>query len=269
MVTPTYPRLYRNLRIPKRMLKLYGVPLSQPFRSVAWACLQKRLPFEVKLIVPGMASKVGSKGEAYLKLNPLGTVPTLEDGGVVVMESAAMLSYLANKHQWTDLYPQEPAARARVDSFMHWHHAGTRTLAGGFAVPYLRPDLSKALGKDGVEKARQTAVSALQLLETHWLASDPFLAASHPTLADLLAYEEVAQIAPSFFNLVDLAPYPRIAAWLSRMAAQPYHDDVHAALAALGDLTAVHEQPLAKRMGPATKAGLAAIAAAQPTASKL
>ena len=79
----------------------------------------------------------------------------------------------------------------------------------------------------------------------------------------------MAQIAPSFFNLVDLAPYPNIAAWLDRMAAQPYHDDVHVSLAAVGDLTAVQEQPLAKRLGPATKAGLAAIAAAQPAVSKL
>jgi len=251
------------------VLKLHGVPLSQPFRSVAWACLQKRLPFEVALVVPGMTSKMGSKGPAYLKLNPTGTVPTLEDDGVVVLESAAMLSYLANKHQWTDLYPQEAAARARVDSFMHWHHNGTRTVAAGFAVPYLRPDLAKALGEEGLAKAQKTALGALQLLETHWLATDPFVAASHQTVADLLAYEEVAQIAPSFFNLVDLAPYPRIAAWLDRMAAQPYHEEVHTALAGLGDLTAVHEQPLAKRMGPATKAGLAAIAAAQPAASKL
>ena len=96
------------------VLKLHGVPLSQPFRSVAWACLQKRLPFEVNLVVPGMASKMGSKGAAYLKLNPTGTVPTLEDDGVVVLESAAMLTYLANKHKWTDLYPQEAAARARM-----------------------------------------------------------------------------------------------------------------------------------------------------------
>ena len=49
----------------------------------------------------------------------------------------------------------------------------------------------------------------------------------------------------------------------------PNPNQVHTALAGLGDLTAVHEQPLAKRMGPATKAGLAAIAAAQPAASKL
>ena len=49
----------------------------------------------------------------------------------------------------------------------------------------------------------------------------------------------------------------------------PNPNQVHTALAGLGDLTAVHEQPLAKRMGPATKAGLTAIAAAQPAASKL
>ena len=64
------------------VLKLHGVPLSQPFRSVAWACLQKRLRFEVTLVVPGMASKMGSKGPGYLNLNPTGTVPTLEDDGV-------------------------------------------------------------------------------------------------------------------------------------------------------------------------------------------
>ena len=148
------------------VLKLHGVPLSQPFRSVAWACLQKRLPFEVNLVVPGMESRIGSKGPAYLRLNPTGTVPTLEDDGVVVLESAAMLSYLANKHQWTDLYPQEAAARARID-------------AAGFAVPYLRPELAKALGEEGLAKAKRAALDALQLLETHWLATDPYVAASH------------------------------------------------------------------------------------------
>ena len=83
---------------------------------------------------------------------------------------------------------------------MHWHHSGTRTLAGAFAVPYLRPDLAKALGEDGVEKAKKAALGALQLLETYWLADGPFVAASHQTLADLLAYEEVAKIDKIYFR---------------------------------------------------------------------
>ena len=43
-------------------------------------------------------------------------------------------------------------------------------------------------------KAQRTALGALQLLETHWLATDPFVAAGHQTVADLLAYEEVAAL---------------------------------------------------------------------------
>ena len=43
------------------MLRLHGVPLSQPFRSVAWTLLQKRVPFEVSLCVPGSGGKRGSK----------------------------------------------------------------------------------------------------------------------------------------------------------------------------------------------------------------
>lgn len=249
-------------------MRLHGVPLSQPFRSVAWACLQKRLPFELVLVVPGSTAKRGSRSEAYLKLNPLGTVPTLEDDGVTIAESGAMLAYLANKHQWSDIYPPEPAARAKVDSFMHWHHAGTRKIAIGYALPYLRPDLAAAIGEAGVAKGKADAVDSLQTLENTWLASEPFVAASHPTIADLLAYEEVAQLAPCFFNLLDLNGYPRIESWLARMSQLPFHEEAHAALASLGDLTVEHETPLVKRIGSATKAGLAALTAAQPT-SKL
>ena len=51
-------------------LKLYGVPLSQPFRSVAWALLQKKVPFEVKLAVPAMKSKVGAQGPEHRGVLP-------------------------------------------------------------------------------------------------------------------------------------------------------------------------------------------------------
>jgi glutathione S-transferase len=39
----------------------------------------------------------------------------MEDGDVELGESNAMLRYLANRQGRTDLYPGEPAARARVD----------------------------------------------------------------------------------------------------------------------------------------------------------
>ena len=69
--------------------RLHGVPLSQPFRSVAWAMLQKRLPFDVSMVVPGISTRNGSRNEAFLKMNPTGSIPMLEDSeaGVTLFES--------------------------------------------------------------------------------------------------------------------------------------------------------------------------------------
>jgi glutathione S-transferase len=64
-----------------KILKLYGVPLSQPFRSVAWTMLQLEVPFKVELTIPGMSSKVGTKHENFKSLPPHGStqVPLLID----------------------------------------------------------------------------------------------------------------------------------------------------------------------------------------------
>ncbi len=51
----------------------------------------------------------------YTDVNPYGRIPTLLDGDLVLPESNAILRYLANREQRVDLYPADPAARARVD----------------------------------------------------------------------------------------------------------------------------------------------------------
>ena len=111
-------------------MKLHGVPLSQPFRSVAWACLQHNVPFDVVVVVPGSSGKNGSRNESYLKVNPMGTIPMLEDdNGIVLVESPAILVYLAEKYGWDDMWPKDPALRANINAYMHWHHTGIRGLA--------------------------------------------------------------------------------------------------------------------------------------------
>ena len=130
-------------------LKLYGVPLSQPFRSVAWALLQKRVPFQVAMAVPGMTGKVGARSPDFLaRVNPLGAIPAIEEeeSGFVVFESPAILTYLAETRgdAFTDMYPSpgDPQARATINAFMSWHHGGTRQLAR-LVQPFLRPDLGE------------------------------------------------------------------------------------------------------------------------------
>ena len=50
--------------------------------------------------------------------------------------------------------------------------------------------------------------------------------AAGPTIADLLAYEEVVQLTPRYGNLLDCSPYPRVIAWLEKMSRLPYHHEV-------------------------------------------
>ena len=245
-------------------LTIYGVPLSQPVRAVIWPCLIKGVPFKFQLAVPGMAKGPGTGAEKFLAKFPLGTVPAMEDGEVCLAEAGAILSYLGAKHQWSDLYPSDPCRRAKIDEYLHWHHSNTRQIALPYFAAAVRPDMK--LSAEAIEDGKAKAQKALETVEGTFLKSGDFLVGSpSPTVADFLAYEEISQVSSAFCATMDLSGYPQTEQWLASMRQLPFHDEVHAALATLGplDLSEGGAAKAAKKLGPATKAGLEAIAKAQ------
>ena len=99
------------------MLKIYGVPNSQPVRAVVWVCLIKRLPFEFLMTSQNVTAK---QSEYLANVNPRGTIPAIDDDGFVLWESNAILIYLAEKYGWTDIWPDELTARARINQYLHF-----------------------------------------------------------------------------------------------------------------------------------------------------
>lgn len=253
------------------LMKLYGVPLSQPFRSVAWTLLQQQVRFEIVLTVPGLTNKIGSRHAAYLEKSRgrASTVPLLEDGdGFCIAESPAMLTYLCEKHGWTSLGGGDSLERkAIVNSFMHWHHRdGARQLAK-LQVSKIRPDLGYITTDKDMEQAHQV----LQALEEGWLRNDDFVAGPDLTIADMMAYEELVQVTMMGL-LPQVTEYPRVQAWMDRMTQVPYHDEAHLSLQILGSLAEDNETPLQQRLGKATKAAMKVLKEVQdgfPIASKL
>lgn len=247
-------------------LKLYGAPLSQPFRAVAWTLLQQQLPFTVQLAVPGATTSIGSRNQSYLDLTGGRThrVPLLQvtengrDGSesVVLFESAAILMYLSEQHGWSHLYPASESSakqKALIDCYLHWHHGGSRQLSS-LVRPFIRPDLNL----DVQEANREVAKNVLATLEGAWLQDTSFLAGDdHHSIADILLYEEVAQVYMT--NVVDVSDYPNITAWTKRMQQVPFHEEAHAALPTLGSLAEESTISLQDRLRQATKAGLTAI----------
>jgi glutathione S-transferase len=237
-------------------LKLYGVPLSPPFRAIAWTLLQQKTKFDVQLTVPGATTKIGSLHESYLSKTAgrSGRVPLLEEGAHIVAESPAILIYLCESRSWNKLYPAPGAGhKSLLDSYLHWHHEGTRQVAR-LTQPHIRPELNLSV----TDEHRETAHKALKTLDQAWLGHSPYIASENDaSIADMLAYEEIAQAYMT--DCLNLEEYPNVQEWVKRMQDLEYHDQAHQSLMTLGSLAVESEIPMMKRLGAATKAGIGSI----------
>ena len=217
-------------------LIVYGLPFSQPVRAVVWALLLKEQPFEMKLINPGHSGKGGSRHPDYLAKNPGGTIPCIEepDSGYTLGEAHAILTYLAQKHGWTDLYPESLQERGRIDAYLHYHHRNVRECSMLVAAK-VRKDLNFSSGMQ--DRSRHAIAGAMKVLDQGYLASSDYLFGDHATVADLAACAEIVQLDRQYTNLYDFSPYANLSAWLKKMSQVPGYDTVHIPLATLGDIS--------------------------------
>ena len=237
-------------------LTLYGVPFSQPVRAVMWLLMYKRTPFNMALIIPGATGENGSRSPEYLAKNPGGTIPCIEeDDGFVLAEAHAILCYLCNRHGWTDMYPDDSRARARIDWYLHYHHRNLRDASLGLVAPKVRKDLN--IPQAMQQSAQATFARALRALDEGWLAQTRYLTANQPNIADLAAYVEIGQLRDGFTNIYDFSPFKNVQRWLDDMRQLPGHDDAHIVLAELGDIS--EEAPTMERIREANMRALSTL----------
>jgi len=102
-----------------------------------------KLPFELKLVDRANGAH---KSPAYLKLNPNGLIPVLEDRGLVLYETAASCLHLVDAHPETKLAPAVGTAeRAHFYKWLIWM---TNSLQATM-VPYFYPERSVDEGNVG------------------------------------------------------------------------------------------------------------------------
>ncbi|GLX13080.1 glutathione S-transferase [Pseudomonas straminea] len=189
-------------------MKIHHVPLSgHAHRAVLFASLLGLKPELVEVDLAGGANKQPE----FLALNPFGQVPVLEDDGVVVADSNAILVYLAKKTGRTDWLPEDPAGAAAVQRWLS-------VAAGELAYGPCAARLITVFGADfNAEEVIARAHVLLARLERH-LSDRQWLAADHPTIADVALYSYLAR-APE--GNVDLSAYKQVRAFLARIEALP------------------------------------------------
>jgi glutathione S-transferase len=151
------------------------------------------------------------KAPAFLQMNRFGQVPVLDDGGVIVSDSNAMLVYLAKKHRRTDWLPETPEGAAAVQ---RWLSVAAGQIAFGPAAARLVTLLG---AKFNAEEVIARAHAILSLIDAE-LEGRSWIAAAQPTIADVALYSYIAR-APE--GNVDLSAYRNVQAWLARVEALP------------------------------------------------
>ncbi len=197
------------------MLKLYGFSkVNAGARGhtrdlrVLWALEEMQFPYELA----GMDHPAHDLStEAYRRLSPFEQIPSIDDDGLVVSESGAILIYLAKKSG--RLIPSGHADEVQV---MRWSFAAMNTVE----PPVLGLMVLDWTADGSCGKHREFLVGwvhrVLGNLE-RWLAGREFVATAEFTVADIL----MAHVLTGVRNEQLMAPYPGVAAYRDRCFARP------------------------------------------------
>ena len=190
-------------------ITLHGFALSGHSHRVQLALSLMGLPHQV---VQVDLKNGAHKSPEFLKLNPFGQVPVLDDDGTALFDSNAILVYLATKYdadrRWL---PRDPKGQADVQA---WLSVAAGLIAFGPAAARLITVFGAKYNADDVI-ARAHAL--LKVMEAQ-LSTRNYLLGGNATLADVAGYSYVSA-APE--GNVDLAAYPQVRAWLARVEASP------------------------------------------------
>ena len=193
-------------------ITLYGSKLSGHSHRAEAMLRLLQLPYEFR---PVNLRGGEQKSESFLKLNPFGTVPVIDDGGTVVADSVAILVYLATAYdpgrRWLPVEAKQAAAVQR------WLSVAQGPVYNGPAMARM----AKLFGV-AADYERCTAIAAtlFSVLENH-LASRDFLVGEGPTIADIALYSYIAVSADGGLSLAD---YRAIRAWIARLEALPHFE---------------------------------------------
>ena len=190
------------------MLELYDHPISSNALKVRFLLAELGLEYQ-RTRVPIERPRP----DWYAEVDPLIGIPSLRDGDLVLTESNAILRYLANREGRHDLYPVDPAARARVDMMLDRFSLTLRpalfqveaaalgfTPQGGFGTAPGDPDAARAKAEAAAPTLR--TFDGLIGPDGYWLgeftivdcAAAPALYRTTLTGLDLAAYPNLMRV---------------------------------------------------------------------------
>ena len=190
------------------MIKLYRHALSGHSHRVELFLSLLNLNYE--LVDVDLLNGEQKSGK-FLKLNPFGQVPVIDDDGVIISDSNGILVYLASKYGNGEWLPSDPQLLAEVQRWLS-------VAAGPIAFGPAAARLITVFGADfNATEVIARAHDLLKQMDSE-LNGRQFLLYGPATIADVAAYAYIAH-APE--GNVSLQAYANVRAWIGRIEALP------------------------------------------------
>jgi len=202
------------------MLIIYGSDLSGPANKVRMTANYLGLKYEYKKI--DLRGGEQKKPE-FLKINPAGKIPAIDDDGFLLFESGAIIKYLSDKNK-SALYPHGLKERAAVDQ---WLDFITLHVGGAMQkITYNRvfaQRIGVAVDENSLKEGQAFLARFLPVVEEQ-LSKNPCIVGKQLTLADIAL---LTILDPAEVSGVDLSPYPQIMKWRNNLRAQDFYTACH------------------------------------------
>lgn len=204
------------------MLKIYGVYRSRATRNI-WLLDEMGVPFTLVPVIQANRLADPSAPDAprhtrspeFLKVNPNGHIPSIDDDGLILHESLGINLYLARKYGGP-LAPANSAEDGLMTTWTCW--ALTEVEPNSIQILYHRAMKPVAERDPTIAAAAIEALKAPFAVLEKALARDGYLVGGRFTVADISVSETVryAMAAPELME-----QFPGVKAWIARLHARP------------------------------------------------
>jgi glutathione S-transferase len=192
------------------MLQIWGRANSINVQKVMWAVGELGLE-HVRHDAGGKAG--GLDTPEFGAMNPHRTIPVIDDEGVVVWESGAIIRYLAAKYGAGGLWPEDPAARAATDQWAEWAHTLLQPVFLRVFQAVARTPPQKQNVQRVMTMVRRMG-SLYQRLDSH-LEGRPFIAGDQFTMGDIPAGATLYRLYA--MDIPGRPALPHLEAWHERL----------------------------------------------------
>lgn len=194
------------------MLRLYTWAAPNG-RKASIALEELGLPYELRLVDLGANEQMKPD---FLALNPNHKIPVLEDDGLVIWESGAILLHLGERHDPKGLIlPKDARKRSEAIQLAFFQTGGVGPNLGR---------LGAALRKEGEKNAEMIQIFSAEMARLYGvldriLADGREYLAGDYSIGDIMHYPWLS--FPLALKMPELMKLPQLVAWLERIAARP------------------------------------------------